>query len=152
MAMHNIFQEIEKEIVEYMSPFKEDYIEQCFEVEMNSGWHCDDVYQIEVTGFHKNEYTPEKQTPFVLLRLFINYQYNQIQISNIFLPNFMRGRGIGKSLIHRIFLVSEKKSFKLFIVDMVDSFYRRMINMGALPCDDCDDAVQIVDETKLIDN
>lgn len=63
----------------------------------------------------------------------------------------MKGRGIGKGLIYKIFLVSEKKNFELFVVDMVDSFYQRMINRGALPCDDCDDAVQIVEGTKLID-
>lgn len=59
-----------------MNPFKEDYIEQRFEFGMNNGWHCDDVYQIEVIGYHKNEYDPKKQIPFVLIRLFINYQYN----------------------------------------------------------------------------
>ena len=46
-------------------------------------------------------------------------------------------------------MLSEKEKYELFIVDMVNSFYQRMIKRGALPCIDCDDAVQIVSETKL---
>ena len=61
----------------------------------------------------------------------------------------MRYNGIGKKLIYTIFTISEKEQYKLFIVDMVNSFYQKMIKRGALPCKECDDAVQIVNETKL---
>lgn len=71
-------------------------------------------------------------------------------ISNIFLPDFMKYKGIGKKLIYNLFVISEKENSELFIIDMVNSFYQRMIKRGALPCDDCDDAVQIVSETKLV--
>lgn len=147
--MKSIHQQIEEEVLIYLEPFKDDYIEQRFEIEMKDGWCNDDIYEIEVYGYYKNEYDPEKQTSFILLRCFINYHYKQIQISNIFLPDFMRYRGIGKRLIYKIFLLSEKEQYGLFIVDMVNSFYQRMIQRGALPCAKCDDAVQIVSETEL---
>ena len=147
--MQTIHEQIEKEIISYLEPIKDKYIEQRFEFEMMNGWSSNDCYQIEVYGYHKDEYVPEKQTSFILLRLFVNYQYKQIQISNIFLPTFMRHNGYGKKLIYKIFMLSEKEKYELFIVDMVNSFYQRMIKRGALPCIDCDDAVQIVSETKL---
>ncbi|SJU48228.1 Uncharacterised protein [Clostridioides difficile] len=56
---------------------------------------------------------------------------------------------IGKNMISKIFVISEEYGYGLFLVDMVNSFYRGMINRGALPCDDCSDAVEIVKETKL---
>lgn len=147
--MQTIHQQIEKEILSYLEPFKDDYVEQRFGIKMVDGWNSDDVYEIEVYGYHKNEYKPEKQTQFILIRLFINYKYQQIQISNIFLPDFMRYKGIGKKLIYEIFAISEKEHYGLFIVDMVYSFYQRMLKRGALPCDECDDVVQIIGETKL---
>lgn len=61
----------------------------------------------------------------------------------------MKHKGIGKKLIYKIFMISEAVHYGLFIVDMVNSFYQRMIKRGAIPCDECDDAVQIVSETKL---
>ena len=144
-----IHQEIEKEICNYLSPFKDYYAEHCFDFEIKSDWWNDNAYRVEVFGYHKDDYKPNEQTRFILLRLFIHHEYKQVQISNIFLPNFMRCSGIGKRLISKIFLVSGKAQYELFIVDMVPSFYKRMIARGALPCDECDDAVQIVSETKL---
>lgn len=144
-----IYHQIENEIINYLEPFKDDYVEQCFDFKIISGFYRDDIYQVEVHGYHKNDYKPGKQTSFILLRLFINDHYKQIQISNIFLPNFMKHRGIGKKLIHKIFIISEIEHYELFIVDMVHSFYQRMIERGALPCDECDAAVQIVSETRL---
>lgn len=71
-------------------------------------------------------------------------------IKNIFLPNFMKYKGIGKKLIYNLFLISEKENYELFIIEMVNSFYQKMIKRGALPCNNCNDAVQIVSETKLV--
>lgn len=144
-----IHQQMEKEISDYLSPFKDDYIDQRFEFTIFGGWWEDNVYKIEVTGYHKDYYKPDKQTHFVLLRLFILHECQQVHISNIFLPEFMKYRGLGKKLIYKVFQISEEAQYGLFIVDMVDSFYRKMIARGALPCNECDDAVQIVNGTKL---
>lgn len=144
-----INQQIEKEIFDYLESFKDNFIEQCFTFKMINGWCGDQLYQVEVNGYYKDDIKSEEQTDFILLRLFINYQYKQVQITNIFLPDFMRYKGIGKKLIHKIFQVSEKEHYGLFVVDMVNSFYQRLIKRGALPCDNHDDAVQIVSETNL---
>ena len=72
--MQTIHEQIEKEIIIYLEPIKDKYIEQRFEFEMMNGWSSNDCYQIEVYGYHKDEYVPEKQTSFILLRLFVNYQ------------------------------------------------------------------------------
>ena len=148
--METIHQQIIKEIENYLKPFKDDYVKQRFEYKITDYWMNDIIYKVEVNGYHKDEYNPEKQATFVLLRFFINYEYKKIMISNIFLPDFMKYKGIGKKLIYNLFVISEKENSELFIIDMVNSFYQRMIKRGALPCDDCDDAVQIVSETKLV--
>lgn len=98
--MQNIHELIEEETLKYLEPFKNDYIEQRFELEEAGGWYNDEIYKVEVYGFYKDDFHPEKQTIFILLRCFVNYNYKQIEISNIFLPNFMRYQGIGKKLIN----------------------------------------------------
>lgn len=147
--MQNIYQQIKKEIANYLEPFKDDYGEQHFEFNIIGFMEGDDGYRVDVNGYYKDEYEPEKQTEFILLRLYVYNEYRQIQISNIFLPTFMIHKDIGKKLIHNIFTISEKEQYELFIVDMVNSFYQKMIKRGALPCMG-GDAVQIVSETKLI--
>lgn len=135
---------IEKSIAEYLQSFKEDYKQEGFDFEIYS-----DLDEIKITGYHNNISNPNEKTPFVLLRLFILQECKQIQISNIFLPNFMRHRAIGKKIISNIFAISKEQEYELFIVDMVNSFYQRMKNRGAIPCSNCDDAVQIIDTTNL---
>lgn len=147
--MEAIHHEIIEKIENYLDPLKDEYIKQRFEYEIADFWTSDSVYRVDVNGYYKDEYDPEKQTPFILLRLYINHEYNQISIGNIFLPDFMRYKGIGKKLIFNLFSTSEKEGYELFLVDMVNSFYQRMIKRGALPCDDCYDAVQIVRDTNL---
>ena len=143
----SIHQQFKEEIFNYLGSFKNDYIEQRFDFQINDD--CCSDNQIEVYGYYKDEYQPDKQTKCILLRFFINYEYRQVQISNIFLPDFMKHKGLGKRLIYKIFLITEKEHYELFLIDMVNSFYQKMIARGAFPCDACDDAVQIVRETKL---
>ncbi len=135
---------IEKDISNYLQSFKKDYKQQGFDFEIYS-----EPGAVEVTGYYNDEYYPNKKTPFVLLRLVIMNECKQIQISNIFLPQFMRHKAIGKNIIKNIFTISKEQGYTLFIVDMVNSFYKRMIDRGALPFIGCDDAVQIVDTTNL---
>lgn len=139
-----INQLIDKNIAEYLQSFKEDYKYEGFDFEIYS-----DLDGIEITGYYNNISNPNEKTPFVLLRLFILQECKQIQISNIFLPTFMRHRAIGKKIISNIFAISKEQKYELFIIEMVNSFYQRMKNRGAIPCNNCDDAVQIIDTTNL---
>lgn len=147
--MKNIHQQIIKEIESFLKPYQNDYVKQRFDYKITDYCTDDSIYQVEVNGYYKNEYNPEEQTTCILLRIFINYKHRQILISNIFLPDFMRYKGIGKKLIYNLFVISDKETYELFLIDMVESFYQRMIKRAALPCENCDDAVQIVSETKL---
>lgn len=148
--METIDQQLIKEIENYLKTFKDDYIEQDFDYKIINPGYNGILSEVEVIGYHKDEYNPEKKVTFILLKFLINYEYKQIMIKNIFLPNFMKYKGIGKKLIYNLFLISEKENYELFIIEMVNSFYQKMIKRGALPCNNCNDAIQIVSETKLV--
>lgn len=140
---------LEQLVIDYLEPLKEQYSNYNFNFELLSFPQDDDSYMIEIKGFHKNEYDDTKTTPFVLLRLFVLYECNQIHITNIFIPSFMKHNGIGKKLIQKIFILASVVKYSLFLVDMVPSFYDKMIARGASPCIDCDDAVEITPNTLL---
>lgn len=80
--MQIIHEQIENEVNNYLMPLKNEYVEQCLDIKLESGWNDDDVYIVEVWGYHKNKYNPEEKTKFILLRLYINHQYKQIHIAN----------------------------------------------------------------------
>lgn len=140
---------IEQAIIDYLEPLKEQYSNYNFDFESLSFPQDDESYKIEISGFHKNEYDDSKTTPFVLLRLFVLYDCKQAHITNIFIPSFMKHNGFGKKLIQRIFVLSNIAEYSLFLVDMVPSFYDKMIARGASPCIGCDDAVEITENTIL---
>lgn len=142
---------IKKAVSDLLEPYKEKNKDKRFDFETVDFQCSDNIYQVEVKGYYQSEYRPKEQTPFVLLRLLVNYECKQVLISNIFLPEFMRYNGIGKKIIYNIFTILEKEDYTLFLVDMVSSFYSKMIKRGAIPCEECDDAVRIVKETRLIE-
>lgn len=140
---------IKVEISNFLEPFKEKYKKEKFDFEFNDWQMVDNKYYVEVKGYYQNEYKIDELTPFVLLRLYIYHEWKQIQITNIFLPQFMRKNGIGKEIIKKIFNIGKQRDYTLFIVDMVQSFYYRMIKRGAIPAKEVEDAVQIVSNTDL---
>lgn len=111
-----IHEQIKMEIFNFLEPFETDYPEQGFDFKILNGWNSDDVYKVEVEGYYKNKYKPDEQISFVLLRLFIYYEYKQVQISNIFFPDFMRYKGIGKKLIYKIFTISKKNNISFLLL------------------------------------
>lgn len=93
----------------------------------------DGTWVIEVNGAYRISGIEEKE-PFLMLRLYIGCRNRQVDISNIFLPQFMRYRNIGKELIRRVFELAEREAAQVYLVDMVPSFYRRMCSCGARRC------------------
>lgn len=99
-----------------------------------------------------------KRDEFLMLRLLVDCRSREIDITNIFLPPFMRYRNTGKELIYRIFKIAEPELVQVFLVDMVPSFYRRMVNRGAQRCcryigqelAEASDIVRITRDTRLI--
>lgn len=148
--MDSINKRIEQEVTSILMPLTSLYKQQGFDFKIQIDCYSDEKVIVEVWGYYNDEFEIGKKTEFILLRLHVCNDFSQIHIPNIFLPAFMQHNGIGKKLIHKVFLISKEINYKLFIVDMVDSFYQRMIKRGALPCRDCYDAVEIVSETRLI--
>ncbi len=148
--MDSIDQRIEQEVTNILMPLVSLYKQQGFDFEIQIDCYSDGKVVVEVWGYYNDEFKIDMKTEFILLRLYIHNDFKQIHIPNIWLPTFMRHNGIGKKLIHKVFVITKEINYKLFIVDMVDSFYQRMIKRGALPCIDCYDAVEIVSETRLI--
>ena len=83
----------------------------------------------------------------IALRLFFIESSTQVHIPNIGFPDSWRGRRVGMGLIRALFEVCERYGYSLFITDMVDSFYRYMLSIGA-HCTD-EDTVEILPTTRL---
>lgn len=84
---------------------------------------------------------------FILLRASILTDCKQIHIQNIFIPDFMKHKGIGKIIIRLIFEIASKYGYETFVVDMVQSFYNKLIKRNGYPSDE--ESVQITNDTDL---
>lgn len=91
----------------------------------------------------------DSTTRFKMLVVTINEEYKQISIPNIYIPETMEHKNIGKTLIYKIFNIAKENGYELFIIDMVPSFYRKLVNRGASRCEQ-EDVVKITENTRLI--
>jgi len=99
---------------------------------------------IEFCGDPKDE----KRGSYILVRIVLNRQSKKIEISNIMIPLELKHNGFGKKLIFEIYKIAQKHKYKLYLVEMVESFYNRMVKRNAkiiLP----NDIVEITNDTKL---
>jgi hypothetical protein len=87
------------------------------------------------------------KSPGMALRVYFLHNSKQVQIPNIMLPYILRHKGIGLHIISLIHDTCKAFGYRLFIVQMVDSFYNRLLKRGAEKIDD--DSVEITDKTKL---
>lgn len=83
----------------------------------------------------------------MMLRVVVNHEHEQILIPNILMPPSMKHLGLGKQLIARILGVAKAHAFRLFVVDLVPGFHRRLVARGAIPVDD--EIVLITTDTDL---
>lgn len=117
--------------------------------------HFDNLEYIE---FNSNDNTLEirgqkaedELTRFKMLLLLVNDE-RQMGIPNIYLPDTMQKKGLGMKMLEIIFSFAVQHDYELFIVDMVPSFYNKMLRKGAIPVDDFE-TVQIVSSTRLYSN
>lgn len=100
--------------------------------------------QIEIYGNSRDK----KQHRHPLIKMVINRQSENIEISNIMMPMELRYNGFGKGIIKAIFEVVQIHNYKLYLVQMVESFYDRMIKRGAKEVSYLD-IVEITIDTKL---
>lgn len=101
--------------------------------------------EIEIRG----QVDDKETSKTLVLKILINHDDKQICIPNIFMPEFMRRNGIGKKIISTIREIAESHGYDLFIVDLVRSFYDRLVRRGAVVCEE-NEVVLITRETDLL--
>lgn len=83
-----------------------------------------------------------------LVRMVINRDNRSIEVSNIMIPFEVKHHGLGKKILLEIFKIAKKNNYQLYLVQMVEGFYERMIARGAkmiVPFD----MVEITENTNL---
>jgi GNAT superfamily N-acetyltransferase len=82
------------------------------------------------------------------IRVIVNREERIVAIPSIYLSPDMRHQGLGKKAISIIYDICKRLNYKLHLVQMVESFYMRMLNRGAevvVPYD----TLEITDNTKF---
>ncbi len=82
---------------------------------------------IEIQGITKDK---KKQLSFVI-KIGISRDFKRIDIPNIMIPPELKHNGYGKSILKEVFIIAKKHNYKLYLVQMVESFYNRMVKRGA---------------------
>lgn len=84
------------------------------------------------------------------IRMIVDRDQRIVSITNIFIPRDIEYRyhNYGKNLIALIYEQCKKLGYRLWLVDMVEGFYNRMVKRGATVIDE-NDIVEINDETDL---
>lgn len=98
--------------------------------------------------FYFSERKAKGNTRSVLLRLVINRDSKNIEISNIFIDKSLEHNGFGKKIIKEIFEIAEKHKYRLFLVLMMPGFYHRMITRGAVDIE-FENIIEITSATNL---
>lgn len=84
----------------------------------------------------------------IVVRLLPYRDKRIVYLTNILLPPQLRGQGLGIQLISKVYSVCKNLGYKLLIVDMVETFYNRMVQRGATVIKE-HDIVEITDKTNL---
>ena len=86
--------------------------------------------------------------PLISIRVLVNRDQKSICVTNIFVQLGMRNKGYGKKLLAEIYNICKKFGYRLFLTEMVHSFYEQMVARGAKVIE-YENIVEITDETKL---
>lgn len=84
----------------------------------------------------------------ILLNLFSN-QYKQVIITNFELPSSMIGKGFGMRILEIILDTMKDTKHELFIDNMTTAFYEKMLTRGAREAGNDENAVKVMNTTKL---
>lgn len=143
MIIEELQKNIQKKILE--EPLFKKYFDNFEMIKANKYFEIFDntnIIHLEIRG----QETEDELTKFLMLRLYIKDD-NQIVITNIFIPFIMRKKGFGMKILSIIFELAKKEGYALFITDMVQSFYNKMLQKNAIQINE--ETVQIINETKL---
>lgn len=134
---YNTIKQIEDIILNEINMYSKEY--EFKTVELNN-------FTFAIDGIAKMD----SSRTFHLIRVNIinDIDAKEVQIPIIFLPDELKYKGIGKRIISLIYGVTITKNYRLFICDLVQSFYLRLIKRGA-EIIRAYDVVEITKETKL---
>ncbi len=140
MIIEQLQKNIQKRILE--EPLFKKYFDNFEMIKANNNFCDSNIINLEIRG----QETENELTKFLMLELYIR-EDKQIIITNIFIPMIMRKKGFGMKILSIIFELAEKEDYALFISDMVQSFYNKMLQRNAIPINK--ETVRITNETKL---
>ena len=143
MIIEELQKNIQKKILE--EPLFKKYFDNFEMIKANKYFEIFDntnIIHLEIRG----QETEDELKKFLMLKLYIRDD-KQIIITNIFIPMIMRKKGFGMKILSIIFELAEKEDYALFISDMVQSFYNKMLQKNAIQINE--ETVQITNETKL---
>lgn len=126
--------------LDYFSDFNE--IGAFQRTEVHDG---DDIEVLEIRG----QSTDSDLSKFKMLRLYVPND-TDVVISNIMMQGRMCKKGFGMKMIEIIYGLSAKHGYRLYIDDMVTSFYNKMLKNGAIPVDH--ESVEVIEGTELFSN
>lgn len=132
--------QIEEKILSKFEPLLRPYLAQFHEQKTHRS-----LGEIEISGLIKKDDLARTR----VIRILINHQHRQVQIPNIFMPEFMRGKGIGKRLISMVYESAQECGYELFITDLTGSFYEKLVCRGAVICEE-GEVVLITSKTELL--
>ena len=143
MIIEELQKNIQKKILE--EPLFKKYFDNFEMIKANKYFEIFDntnIIHLEIRGRE----TEDELKKFLMLKLYIRDD-KQIIITNIFIPFIMRKKGFGMKILSIIFELAKKEGYALFITDMVQSFYNKMLQKNAIQINE--ETVQITNETKL---
>ena len=140
MIIEQLQKNIQKRILE--EPLFKKYFDNFEMIKANNNFCDSNIINLEI----REKETKNELTKFLMLELYIR-EDKQIIITNIFIPMIMRKKGFGMKILSIIFELAEKEDYALFISDMVQSFYNKMLQRNAIPINK--ETVRITNEAKL---
>jgi len=72
----------------------------------------------------------------LVLRVHFDHRSRQLKVTNILMPQGMQHQRLGKRTLGELYKVAEAHDYELLVVDMVASFYDRLVCRGAVVVDD----------------
>lgn len=100
--------------------------------------------------FYATKKTAANSNSGKFIRLVINRESKSIDIPNILIDPSLKHNGFGKQIIKEIFVIAARHNYRLFLVQMVSSFYNRMVKRGAKVIE-FEEIVEITATTSLED-
>lgn len=84
----------------------------------------------------------------LVLRLHFDHLTRRINVTNILMPQGMHHQRLGKRVLGQLFSVAVAHDYELLVVELVESFFDRLVRRGATPFDE--HSVQITAQTNLV--